>query len=84
MVGYLHFVGHGRRVRVAQHDVLGLTVWEARLPGSPESLLARRRMARGLDELEEAGCRRLLAPVLWSPTILWCTPGACGRRWRLP
>ncbi|MCD7733666.1 MAG: hypothetical protein LUH48_00790 [Clostridiales bacterium] len=62
MVGYLHFVGHGRRVRVAQHDVLGLTVWEARLPGSPESLLARRRMARGLDELEEAGCRRLLAP----------------------
>ncbi|MCC8129492.1 MAG: hypothetical protein LIO51_06095 [Clostridiales bacterium] len=62
MVGYLHFVGHGHRVRVTAHNILGLAVWEARLPGSPESMLARRRMAKGLDELEEVGCRRLLAP----------------------
>ncbi|MCD8382994.1 MAG: hypothetical protein LUC30_08825 [Clostridiales bacterium] len=72
MVGYLHFVGRGRRVQVVEHSVLGLAVCEARLPGSPESLLARRRMARGLDRLEEAGCRRLLAPcplVPYYPTV---------------
>ncbi|MCD7761546.1 MAG: hypothetical protein LUH16_07220 [Clostridiales bacterium] len=62
MVGYLHFAGHGHRVRLTAHNILGLAVWEARLPGSPGSPLARRRMAKGLDELEEAGCRRLLSP----------------------
>ncbi|MGM9537260.1 MAG: hypothetical protein ACI3VN_02900 [Candidatus Onthomonas sp.] len=61
-MGYIHFTGRRGRVQLWRHEVLGLTVWEARLPGTEESRLARRRIFRGLDRLEEAGCRRLLSP----------------------
>ena len=62
MVGYIHFTGRRGRVQLWRHEALGLTVWEARLPGTEESRLARRRIFKGLDRLEGAGCRRLLSP----------------------
>lgn len=67
MVGYMHFTGRRGRIQLRQHQALGLTVWEARLPGTAESRLARRRMSKGLDRLEDAGCRRLLSPCPLAP-----------------
>lgn len=62
MVGYLHFTGRRGWVQLWRHEALGLTIWEARLPGTAESRPARRRMSKGLDRLEAAGCKRLLLP----------------------
>lgn len=67
MVGYLHFTGRRGWVQLWRHEILGLTLLEARLPGTPEGRLARRRMARGLARLERAGCRRLLTPCPLAP-----------------
>ena len=47
-------------MQIVPHDILGLTVLEARLPKAPESRFARRRTLRALDWLDRAGCRRLL------------------------
>lgn len=62
MLGYLHFTGGRGWVQLWRHEILGLPILEARLPGKPNGLLARRRMTRGLNQLEHAGCKRLLAP----------------------
>lgn len=62
MVGYLHFTGRRGWIQLWRHEALGLTIWEVCLPGTAESRPARRRMAKGLDRLEAAGCRRLLLP----------------------
>lgn len=67
MVGYLHFTGRRGRVRLQSHSVLGMTVWEARLPGGEDGFFARRRMGKGLDRLEDAGCRRLLMACSAAP-----------------
>ena len=72
MVGYIHFTGSRGRVRLLLHDVLGMTVCEARLPGSPEGRFASRRTKKALDRLDRAGCRRLLAPcpvMPWYPVV---------------
>lgn len=67
MIGYLHFTGCRGWAQLWRHEILGLTVLEARLPGTPEGRQARRRMAKGLARLEKAGCRRLLSPCPQAP-----------------
>ena len=72
MVGYLHFTGSRGRVQLVPHDVLGLTVCEARLPKAEKSRFAPRRMRKALDRLDRAGCRRLLSPCAlmpWYPVV---------------
>lgn len=67
MVGYIHFTGRRGLVQLWRHEALGLTVWEALIPGTAESRLARRRVFKGMDKLEAAGCRRLLSPCALLP-----------------
>ncbi len=72
MLGYLHFTGSRGRVQLVPHDVLGLTVCEARLPKAEKSRFAPRRMRKALDRLDRAGCRRLLSPCAlmpWYPVV---------------
>lgn len=83
MLGYLHFTGGRGWVQLWRHEILGLPILEARLPGSEKSFLARRRMTRGLNQLEHAGCKRLLTPcslVPYYPMVhtrsLWQTMSA--------
>lgn len=62
MVGYLHFTAHRGRVRLETHQVLGMNVFEVRLPGREDQRSASKRVQKGLRLLENAGCKRLLAP----------------------
>lgn len=69
MLGYYHFTGAGGRTRLIPHAVRGMEVLELRLPGSADGFLASRRLARGMDRLERAGCRRLLIPCATRPGL---------------
>lgn len=70
MVGQLMWTGERRlRVRLREERVRGMVVLRAELPGREDQRGAERKRERGLQLLEEQGCRQLLEPEGGLPTV---------------
>lgn len=69
LVGWIHRCGSRGRVRLERYEVLGMEVFAVCLPGREGGLLERRRLRRGLELLEQRGCRKLLAPCPAAPAL---------------